>query len=253
MKKLISIALSITIAVSVAMSAYIIPSHAIGYNKVVDNEFGGKTTYVATEYLDDYVQELEDEINEVGNKYRDRYHIHPWKGFLCQWIPILLAIGFHISLDFAVKMYNYIKLKNSLNANSQNPTSTKELWKKSSLSSLQKMFVGATSGIALFLGLVQSKINSPAVQNIDASFVFSKNYRIFSQLSDPEHPDFVESIKTFGAEIICRPSFPRDKLYMDCIVNSQKRFYIPGRKHYDPELAATLISDSTPKLGYINQ
>ena len=240
MKKLISIALSITIAVSVAMSVYMIPSHAVGYNKVVDNEFGGKTTYVATEYLDDYVQELEDEINEVGNKYRDRYHIHPWKGFLCQWIPILLAIGFHISLDFAVKMYNYIKLKNSLNANSQNPASTKELWKKSSLSSLQKMLVGATSGIALFLGLVQSKINSPAVQNIDASFVFSKNYRIFSQLSDPEHPDFVESIKTFGAEIICRPSFPRDKLYMNCIVNSQEYLFDTNDEDYYPALASAI-------------
>ena len=240
MKKLISIALSITIAVSVAMSAYIIPSHAIGYNKVVDNEFGGKTTYVATEYLDDYVQELEDEINEVGNKYRDRYHIHPWKGFLCQWFPILLAIGFHISLDFAVKMYNYIKLKNSLNANSQNPASTKELWKKSSLSSLQKMLVGATSGIALFLGLVKSKINSPAVQNIDASFVFSKNYRIFSQLSDPEHPDFVESIKTFGAEIICRPSFPRDKLYMNCKVNSQEYLFDTNDEDYYPALASAI-------------
>lgn len=240
MKKLISIALSITIAVSVAMSVYMIPSHAVGYNKVVDNEFGGKTTYVATEYLDDYVKELEDEINEVGNKYRDRYHIHPWKGFLCQWIPILLAIGFHISLDFAVKMYNYIKLKNSLNANSQNPASTKELWKKSSLSSLQKMFVGATSGIALFLGLVQSKINSPAVQNIDASFVFSKNYRIFSQLSDPEHPDFVESIKTFGAEIICRPSFPRDKLYMNCIVNSQEYLFDTNDEDYYPALTSAI-------------
>lgn len=240
MKKLISIALSITIAVSVAMSVYMIPSHAVGYNKVVDNEFGGKTTYVATEYLDDYVQELEDEINEVGNKYRDRYHIHPWKGFLCQWIPILLAIGFHISLDFAVKMYNYIKLKNSLNANSQNPASTKELWKKSSLSSLQKMLVGATSGIALFLGLVQSKINSPAVQNIDASFVFSKNYRIFSQLSDPEHPDFVESIKTFGAEIICRPSFPRDKLYMNCKVNSQEYLFDTNDEDYYPALASAI-------------
>ena len=240
MKKLISIALSITIAVSVAMSVYMIPSHAVGYNKVVDNEFGGKTTYVATEYLDDYVQELEDEINEVGNKYRDRYHIHPWKGFLCQWIPILLAIGFHISLDFAVKMYNYIKLKNSLNANSQNPASTKELWKKSSLSSLQKMLVGATSGIALFLGLVKSKINSPAVQNIDASFVFSKNYRIFSQLSDPEHPDFVESIKTFGAEIICRPSFPRDKLYMNCIVNSQEYLFDTNDEDYYPALASAI-------------
>lgn len=240
MKKLISIALSITIAVSVAMSVYMIPSHAVGYNKVVDNEFGGKTTYVATEYLDDYVQELEDEINEVGNKYRDRYHIHPWKGFLCQWIPILLAIGFHISLDFAVKMYNYIKLKNSLNANSQNPTSTKELWKKSSLSSLQKMFVGATSGIALFLGLVKSKINSPAVQNIDASFVFSKNYRIFSQLSDPRRPDFVESIKTFGAEIICRPSFPRDKLYMNCKVNSQEYLFDTNDEDYYPALASAI-------------
>ena len=240
MKKLISIALSITIAVSVAMSAYMIPSFAVGYNKVVDNEFGGKTTYVATEYLDDYVQELEDEINEVGNKYRDRYHIHPWKGFLCQWIPILLAIGFHISLDFAVKMYNYIKLKNSLNANSQNPASTKELWKKSSLSSLQKMFVGATSGIALFLGLVQSKINSPAVQNIDASFVFSKNYRIFSQLSDPRRPDFVESIKTFGAEIICRPSFPRDKLYMNCKVNSQEYLFDTNDEDYYPALTSAI-------------
>ena len=240
MKKLISIALSITIAVSVAMSAHIIPSHAVGYNKVVDNEFGGKTTYVATEYLDDYVKELEDEINEVGNKYRDRYHIHPWKGFLCQWIPILLAVGFHISLDFAMKMYNYIKLKNSLNANSQNPASTKELWKKSSLSSLQKMLVGATSGIALFLGLVKSKINSPAVQNIDASFVFSKNYRIFSQLSDPEHPDFVESIKTFGAEIICRPSFPRDKLYMNCIVNSQEYLFDTNDEDYYPALTSAI-------------
>ena len=240
MKKLISIALSLTIAVSVAMSAYMIPSYAIGYNKVVDNEFGGKTTYVATEYLDDYVQELEDEINEVGNKYRDRYHIHPWKGFLCQWVPILLAVGFHISLDFAVKMYNYVKLKNSLNANSQNPASTKELWKKSSLSSLQKMFVGATSGIALFLGLVQSKINSPAVQNIDASFVFSKNYRIFSQLSDPRRPDFVESIKTFGAEIICRPSFPRDKLYMNCKVNSQEYLFDTNDEDYYPALASAI-------------
>ena len=240
MKKLISIALSITIAVSVAISVYIMPSHAVGYNKVVDNEFGGKTTYVATEYLDDYVQELEDEINEVGNKYRDRFHIHPWIGFLCQWIPILLAVGFHISLDFAVKMYNYVKLKNSLNANSQNPTSTKELWKKSSLSSLQKMLVGATFGIALFLGLVKSKINSPAVQNIDASEVFEKNYRIFSKLSDPRRPDFVESIKTFGAEIICRPSFPHDKLHTDCIVNSQEYLFDTNDNDYDPALASAI-------------
>ena len=240
MKKLISIALSITIAVSVAMSAYIIPSHAVGYNKVVDNEFGGKTTYVATEYLDDYVQELEDEINEVGNKYRDRYHIHPWKGFLCQWIPILLAIGFHISLDFAVKMYNYIKLKNSLNANSQNPTSTKELWKKSSLSSLQKMLVSATSGIALFLGRVKSKEYSPIVQKLKARLVFSKNYWIYSQLSEPRQPDFVESIKTFGAEIICRPSFPHDKLHTDCIVNSQEYLFDTNDNDYDPALASAI-------------
>ena len=137
-------------------------------------------------------------------------------------------------------MYNYIKLKNSLNANSQNPASTKELWKKSSLSSLQKMFVGATSGIALFLGLVKSKINSPAVQNIDASFVFSKNYRIFSQLSDPRRPDFVESIKTFGAEIICRPSFPRDKLYMNCKVNSQEYLFDTNDEDYYPALASAI-------------
>ena len=88
MKKLISIALSITIAVSVAMSAYIITSHAVGYNKVVDNEFGGKTTYVATEYLDDYVQELEDEINEVGNKYRDVSIFQAINITIQSWLPL---------------------------------------------------------------------------------------------------------------------------------------------------------------------
>ena len=249
MKKLVSIGLTIAIA----MSVYIMPSHAIGYNKVVDNEFGGKTTYVATEHLEEYIKKLEDEINEVGNKYKDKYHIHPWKGFLCEWFPMLLAAGFNISLNFAVKMYNYIKLKNSLNANPQNPVSTEGLWGKSSPSSLQTMLLGVASGISLLLGLIKSKDYSSIVQKSKARKVWLKNYMIFFQLSNPRHPDFVESIKTYGAEIICRPSFPHDKLYMDCEVNSQERFFTKGCKSYDPELAATLISDSTPKLGYIPQ
>ena len=43
------------------MSTCSIQSHAIGYNKIVDNELGGKTTYVGTEYLEEYIKKLKDE------------------------------------------------------------------------------------------------------------------------------------------------------------------------------------------------
>ena len=246
MKKLISIALSLTIAVSVAMSAYMIPSYAIGYNKVVDNEFGGKTTYVATEYLDDYVQELEDEMNEAKNKYMDKYHIHPWKGFLYEMFPIILAIAFNISLNFAVKIFNYIRLKKSLNANPQAPMPAEGLWEKSSLSFLQTMFLGVVSGATLFYGLVKSKNYSALPQLIEADDIWSKNDWILYNLKDPDHPDFVESIRLYGAEIECHPMSFADKINKQCHVNSQERFFIKGCKRYDPDLA-----DTIPKLNYI--
>ena len=102
------------------------------------------------------------------------------------------------------------------------------------------MLVSATSGIALFLGRVKSKEYSPIVQKLKARLVFSKNYWIYSQLSEPRQPDFVESIKTFGAEIICRPSFPHDKLHTDCIVNSQEYLFDTNDNDYDPALASAI-------------
>ncbi len=226
-----------------------IPSHAIGYNKVVDNELGGKTTYVGTEFLEEYIKKLEDEMNEAKNKYMDKYHIHR-KGFLYDMFPIILAITFNISLNFAVKIFNYIRLKKSLNANPQAPMPAEGLWEKSSLSFLQTMFLGVVSGATLFYGLVKSRNYSALPQLIEADDIWSKNDWILYNLKDPDHPDLVESIRLYGAEIECHPISFADKINKQCHVNSQKRFYIPGRKHYDPELAATLISDSTPKLGF---
>lgn len=249
MKKLISIGLTITIA----MAACSMPSHAIGYNKIVDNELGGKTTYVGTEYLEEYIKKLKDEMCEARNTYADRYLVHPWKGYLWEWFPIALATAFNISLSFAIKIFNYMRLKNSLNTNQQNPMPTEGLWEKSSLSFLQTMFLGVVSGATLFLGYIKSKDYNSVSQLVEADDIWSKNDWILYNLNDPEHPEFVESIRLYGAEIVCKPSDFQDKLNTDCHVNSQKRFYIPGRKHYDPELAATMISDTTPKLGYIPQ
>ena len=106
MKKLVSTGLSVAIAMSVCSTK----TYAIGYNKVVDNDLGGKTTYVGSERLEEYMEKLKAEMNEVRKKYEDRYEIHPWKGFLMQLSPILLAIVFNISLGLAMKIFN-IKFK----------------------------------------------------------------------------------------------------------------------------------------------
>ena len=242
MKKLISIVLSI----AMVMSTCIIPSHAIGYNKIVDNDLGGKTTYVGTEFLEEYIKKLEDEMNEAKNKYMDKYHIHPWKGFLYEMFPIILAIAFNISLNFTVKIFNYIRLKKSLNANPQAPMPAEGLWEKSSLSFLQTMFLGVVPGATLFYGLVKSKNYSALPQLIEADDIWSKNDWILYNLKDPDHPDFVESIRLYGAEIECHPMSFADKINKQCHVNSQERFFIKGCKRYDPDLA-----DTIPKLNYI--
>lgn len=240
MKKLISIALSIAMVMSVCS----MPSYAIGYNKIVDNDLGGKTTYVGSEHLEEYIKKLEDEMYEAKNTYMDRYHIHPWKGYLLEWFPIALATAFNISLSFAVKIFNYMRLKSSLNANPQAPIPAEGLWGKSSLSFLQTMFLGVVSGATLFLGYIKSKDYNNLSQLLDSSDIWEKNRDIIKDLTeainDPE-----QTLRLYGAEIICIPMNFADKLNKDCQVNSQKRFYIPGNKKYDPILANTI-----PKLGY---
>ena len=236
MKKLISIGLS----VAMVMSTCSIPSHAIGYNKIVDNELGGKTTYVGTEYLEEYIKKLKDEMYEAKNTYEDKYRVHPWKGYLLEWFPIALATAFNISLSFAIKIFNYMRLKKSLNANPQASMPAEGLLGKSSLSFLQTMFLGTVSGATLFYGLVKSKNYSELSQLIEADDIWSKNNWILYNLNDPEHPDFVESIRLYGAEIVCKPSDFLDKLNTDCHVNSQEYFFDINDEDYDPALASAI-------------
>lgn len=236
MKKLISIGLTITIA----MAACSMPSHAIGYNKIVDNELGGKTTYVGTEYLEEYIKKLKDEMNEAKNTYMDRYHIHPWKGYLLTWFPIVLATAFNISLCFALKIFNYMRLKNSLNINPQNPTPTEGLWKNSSLSFLQKMLLGVVSGATVLLGSIKSKDYDAVSQLVDADAIWSKNEWILYSLTDLECPEIVKSIQLYGAEIVCKPSDFLDKLNTKCYVNSQEYLFDINDEDYDPELASAI-------------
>ena len=236
MKKLISIVLSVAMVISVCS----MPSYAIGYNKIVDNDLGGKTTYVGSEHLEEYIKKLEDEMYEAKNTYMDKYHIHPWKGYLLEWFPIALATAFNISLSFAVKIFNYMRLKNSLNANPQAPMPAEGLWEKSSLSFLQTIFLGAVSGATLFYGLVKSKNYSASSQLIDADDIWSKNAWILYNLNDQEHPDFVESIRLYGAEIVCHPMSFADKINKQCHVNSQEYFFDINDEDYDPELASAI-------------
>ena len=66
MKKLVSIGLSLAIAMSVCNTK----TYAIGYNKVVDNDLGGKTTYVGSERLEEYMEKLKAEMKILEAKNR---------------------------------------------------------------------------------------------------------------------------------------------------------------------------------------
>ena len=162
---------------------------------------------------------------EAKNTYEDKYSVHPWKGYLLEWFPIALATAFNISLNFAVKIFNYMRLKKSLNANPQAPMPAEGLWEKSSLSFLQTMFLGLVSGATLFLGYIKSKDYNSVSQLVEADRIWSKIDWILYNLNDPEHPDFIESIRLYGAEVVCKPLYPGDMLYSSCYVNSQEYLF----------------------------
>lgn len=259
MKKIVSTILS----VAIAMSACTTKTYAIGYNKVVDNDLGGKTTYVDTEHLEEYMENLRAEMEEVKQKYEDRYENHPWKGALMELTPIILASIFNISMGLAMKMFNYFRFKNSLKINSASfsrssdtsasssrevyPTRVKiepkGFWEDSSLSIFQTLFLGAISGFTYFLSLVKSRHYTPSTQSFEATEIWEKNKWILDDLSDAIN-DPERTVKLYGAEIICEPCDFLDKINKRCYVNSQKRFFIPGSTRYDPELTQTI-----PKLG----
>lgn len=259
MKKIVSTILSVAVVTSVCTTK----TYAIGYNKVVDNDLGGKTTYVDTEHLEEYMEKLKSEMEEVKQKYEDRYEIHPWKGALMELSPIILASIFNVSLGFAMKIFNYIRFKNSLKINSASfsrssdtsaassrevsPTRVKfepkGFWEDSSLSIFQTLLLSAISGFTYLLSLIKSNDYTPSTQSFEATNVWEKNGRILKKLTDAiNDPDL--TVRLYGAEIICEPSTFLDKIYKSCQVNSQERFFIKGCKRYDPVLAETI-----PKLG----
>lgn len=225
MKRIVSTGLSVAIAMSLCSTK----TYAIGYNKVVDNDLRGKTTYVGSEHLEEYMEKLKAEMNEVRKKYEDRYEIHPWKGFLMYLSPILLATAFNISLSFAMKIFNRARAKDKGD-------------KDNSLSVLQTVVLGVVSGFSLFLGLVKSRDYTSLNQSFDATEIWEKNQWILEELTDDiNNPD--KTVRLYGAEIICKPCDFLDKINKKCWVNSQERFFIKGCKRYDPELAETI-----PKL-----
>lgn len=259
MNKIVSIMLSI----AVAMLACNTKTYAIGYHKVVDNNLGGKTTYVSSECLEEYMKKLKAEMDEVRKKYEDRYEIHPWKGFLMELSPILLAMVFNISLGLAMKIFN-IKFKsfpktNQMNTISSSPSSSstssamtpvhienkasiKERWNNTPLSTLQTVVLGVVSGFTSFLGLIKSKDYTRLSQSFEATEIWEKNKWILDDLTyainDPD-----QTVRLYGAEIICEPCDFLDKINKRCYINSQKRFFTPGSTRYDPKLAETI-----PKL-----
>lgn len=258
MKKIVSIGLSVAISMSVCTTK----TYAIGYNKVVDNELGGKTTYVDTEHLEDYMKKLKAEMEKVKEEYENKYQIHPWKGFLMELSPILLATVFNISLSFAMKLFNYNRFKKSLKvdpidfaSSSDSSTSssrettpvcvrnnTKGFWKNSSLSLLQNLFLGVISGVTLFLGLVKSKDYTPLSQSFKATDIWEKNKWILDDLTDAIN-DPEQTVRLYGAEIVCSPADFLDKINKKCTVNSQEYLFDHESPYYDPNLA-----NEIPKL-----
>ena len=102
------------------------------------------------------------------------------------------------------------------------------------------MFLGLVSGATWFLGYIKSKDYNSVSQLVEADRIWSKIDWILYNLNDPEHPDFVESIRLYGAEIECHTMSFADKINKQCHVNSQEYFFDINDEDYDPVLASAI-------------
>lgn len=226
MKKLISILLALSIVInSVTLGIY-----AIGYDKIVKNEQGGETEFVSSENIETYMKKCLEKMEQVERDYMDKYEIHPWKGNLLSWSPIILAGLFNISVLLVMKIFNAIMLKRE---NIQGGDS--------SLSILQSVCFGIISGASLLYGLIKSNDYSKLNQHFNAERLWEKynHIRLLLQkrLDEPEY----NTENLYGAVIKCWPSDFYDKIYTDCHVESQYRYFDPKSRKYDPKLAASIL------------
>ena len=248
--------LSALLTLAVATNSITTSVAALGYNKVIDNKFGGKTTYVSSEHLDEYMAKLRIEMEKVKQKYEDKYEIHPWKGFFMELAPTALATVLNISIGLAMKIFNYTILKKSLKTNQPHITSSdgnsepmsrtvspiprddamaKGFWENSALSVVQILLLSVVSGFTYFLSLVKANNYTRMTQSFHATNIWEKNERILDKLTDAiNDPD--QTVRFYGAEIICEPSTFLDKVYKDCRVNSQEYFFDPSDEDYDLNL-----------------
>ena len=233
MKKLISILLALSIVInSVTLGIY-----GIGYNKIVKNEQGGETEFVGSENIEAYMKKCLDKMEQVERDYMDKYEIHPWKGNLLSWSPIILAGLFNISVLLGMKIFNAIMLKRK---NIQGGDS--------SLSILQNVCFGIISGLSLLYGQIKSNDYSKLKQNVNAERVWKKYRDIRNKIQHlidkhySEYPGY-NPVHLYGAVIECWPSAFYDKIHTDCHVSSQHRYFDPESGSYDPNLAASI-----PKL-----
>lgn len=231
MKKLISILLTLSIVInSVTLGIY-----AIGYNKIVKNEQGGETEFVGSENIEAYMKKCLEMMDQAERDYMDKYEIHPWKGNLLSWAPIIGASLFNVSTLIGMKIFNAIMLKRK---NIQGGDS--------SLSMLQGVCFGIISGASLLYGLIKSNDYSKLNQYFNTERVWEKYNRIRlllqKRLDEPEY--YTENL--YGAVIKCWPSDFYDKIYTDCHVESQYRYFDPKSRKYDSKLAKSI-----PRLSYI--
>lgn len=231
MKKLISILLTLSIVInSVTLGIY-----AIGYNKIVKNEQGGETEFVGSENIEAYMKKCLEMMDQAERDYMDKYEIHPWKGNLLSWAPIIGASLFNVSILIGMKIFNAIMLKRK---NIQGGDS--------SLSMLQGVCFGIISGASLLYGLIKSNDYSKLKQYFNAERVWEKYNRIRlllqKRLDEPEY----NTENLYGAVIECWPSAFYDKIYTNCQVYSQEYLFNQRSGEYDPKLA-----ESIPRLSYI--
>ena len=198
------------------------------------NEQGGETEFVGSENIEAYMKKCLEMMDQAERDYMDKYEIHPWKGNLLSWAPIIGASLFNVSTLIGMKIFNAIMLKRK---NIQGGDS--------SLSMLQGVCFGIISGASLLYGLIKSNDYSKLNQYFNTERVWEKYNRIRlllqKRLDEPEY----NTENLYGAVIKCWPSDFYDKIYTDCHVESQYRYFDPKSRKYDPNLAKSI-----PRLSY---
>lgn len=217
MKKILSAFLMVVVTLQVSAVDVL----ALGMNQVMTDKRGGKTYFISSDKIGEYLEQLESESGACWQEYYDWHGETSWKGKLINLLPLGVTIGFSLFYFSFMKLYNRYKRKQLVdNTNTDVNDRVNNDVVDTSLSKLQIISYFLTLPILSVLAFNISRKKSDVSMAFNCDRIQSNNEFIVRAVREQE-----TEMKTYGLEINCDPVDPLLG-YAECLnIQSQKRYY----------------------------